>query len=114
MLIYNVTVQVEQEIAGEWLSWMQRVHIPEVLATGYFRAHRLLRLVDDRNDVQTFAVQYECESPEHLAAYQSRSAPALQAAHTERYKGRFVAFRTLLEPVPDVVDNGTNVPAEQP
>ena len=36
MYIYNVTVSIEKSLADEWLTWMKTIHIPEVLATGYF------------------------------------------------------------------------------
>ena len=36
MLVYNVTVKVNTDIHEEWLEWMKKTHIPEVLATGYF------------------------------------------------------------------------------
>ena len=40
MIIYNVTVSVEESIKKDWLTWMQDVHIPEVMATGIFQNHR--------------------------------------------------------------------------
>ena len=99
MLIYNVTIQLEQAIATDWLEWMQQVHIPEVLQTGIFTSHQLLRLLDDNPDVVTYAVQYHCPDMTELHRYQAEFAPALQAAHRSRYEGRFVAFRTLLEKI---------------
>ena len=56
MLIYNVTIQVEQSVAADWLEWMQQVHIPEVLQSGLFTSHQLCRLLDDHPDVVTYAV----------------------------------------------------------
>jgi len=31
---YTVTAEVEVGAAAEWLAWMRKTHIPEVLATG--------------------------------------------------------------------------------
>lgn len=100
MIIYNVTVQVEAAISQEWQSWMQEHHIPAVMATGKFLSHELFRLMDDREDHHTFAVQYRCSGMDELLSYQEVHAPALQAEHRERYDGRFVAFRSLLERIP--------------
>lgn len=100
MLIYNVTVQVEREIAPEWLHWMREVHIPDVLATGQFLSNEIFRVLDDREDVETYAIQYRCADMAALERYQSEFAAALQADHRRRYEGRFVAFRTLLEALP--------------
>jgi len=47
----------------------------------------------------TYAIQYFCLSKEILDSYQKEHAPKLQKAHLERYDGKFVAFRTLLEEV---------------
>ncbi|HRW76440.1 MAG: DUF4286 family protein [Saprospiraceae bacterium] len=99
MLIYNVTIQVEQSVAADWLEWMQQVHIPEVLQSGLFTSHQLCRLLDDHPDVVTYAVQYHCPGMKEIQRYQEEFAPGLQAAHRQRYEGRFVAFRTLLEKI---------------
>ena len=99
MLIYNVTIQLEKAIAVDWLEWMQQVHIPEVLQSGSFTSHQMMRLLDDNPDVVTYAVQYHCPSMTELQRYQAEYAPALQEAHRNRYEGRFVAFRTLLEKI---------------
>lgn len=97
MVIYNVTVQVEDAIQEEWLHWMRSSHIPDVLATGLFARCNLMRVVSDEDQPATFAVQYECADLATLERYRQDHAPALQRDHTERYKGRFVAFRTVLE-----------------
>jgi hypothetical protein len=39
---------------------------------------------------------YLCPNQEAMDLYQSRYAPELQKDHSERYSGRFVAFRTFL------------------
>jgi len=44
---------------------------------------------------------------EKFQEYQDNHAQRLQADHTEKYKGKYVAFRTLME----VVQQETYVPA---
>lgn len=99
MVIYNVTVQIDQSIREEWLDWMRSRHIPDVLATGMFTRCNLMRVLSDDDQTATFAVQYECVDLASLERYRAEFAPALQRDHTERYKDRFVAFRTVLERV---------------
>ena len=36
MIIYNVTITVEDDIKEDWLSWMKKEHIPEVIECGGF------------------------------------------------------------------------------
>ncbi len=97
MVLYNVTIVLEPAIKDDWIKWMKEVHIREVMATGCFKEYKMSQVIDDRNpDQTTFAIQYLCESHETLDYYQQKHAPALQAAHTKRYSGKFGAFRTLL------------------
>ncbi|MDQ0969394.1 DUF4286 family protein [Pedobacter sp. 22163] len=97
MFLYNVTLILDDAAAEEWLQWMQDVHIPEVMATGMFISNRLLKVVDSPNEGITYCAQYVAETLDHYNKYQEVFAPALQAELNERYKNRFVAYRSLME-----------------
>lgn len=99
MIIYNVTVKIDNTVREEWLNWMKTVHIPEVLDTGYFQTHQIARVLgQDEQEATTYAIQYTCQDMQTLQEYSAKAAPALQRATLERYPdGQLVAFRTLLE-----------------
>ncbi len=97
MLLYNVTLIIEDSAAEEWLKWMKEVHIPEVMATEKFVSNRLLKVVDSPNEGVTYCSQYVVENEEIYNDYQANFAPALQADLQEKFENRFVAFRTLME-----------------
>lgn len=97
MYLYNVTLILEDAAAQEWLQWMQETHIPQVMATGMFVSNRLLKVVDSPNEGVTYCAQYVADSLENYNQYQEVFAPALQAELNERYKNRFVAYRSLME-----------------
>lgn len=98
MYIYNVTVNIEDDVHEDWLLWMKTKHIPDVLATSCFVANRLLKVLSEiENNGSTYSVQYYFNRMEEYVRYQDKYAPALQDEHRERYKDKFVAFRTLLE-----------------
>jgi hypothetical protein len=101
MILYNVTVNVENSIGEEWVQWMQEIHIPEVMKTGLFQSYKFLRLLNEEegNTGTTFAIQYFCNAMEDYKKYQEEFAKELQFEHSRKYKGKFVAFRTLLEEV---------------
>jgi hypothetical protein len=99
MIIYNVTINVDDEIHHEWLEWMQKVHIPDVLSTGLFTGYRICRLLDVEDEGTTYSVQYSCKGLEDYNAYKEKHAPRLQQEHLRKFGERFVAFRTLLEVV---------------
>ena len=97
MLLYNVTVIIEDAAAEEWLQWMLEIHIPEVMATGKFVSNRLLKVLDSPNEGITYCIQYVAETMEDYDDYQLNYAPALQADLQLNFENRFVAFRTLME-----------------
>jgi hypothetical protein len=98
MIVYNVTVNIEKNIHEEWLNWMLSKHIPDVMRTGCFLENKIMRLLTEtENDGFTYAFQYICASMQDLERYQREFAPKLQAEHSERYKDKFVAFRSILE-----------------
>lgn len=98
MIIYNVTVNVEEVIHEDWLQWMKNVHIPDVMSKGIFRENHIFKvLADEGTGSHTYAIQYLCDSMEAYEAYRDNFAPALQEDVKKRYGDKFVAFRTLLE-----------------
>lgn len=100
MIVYNVTVKIDPETHREWLDWMQKTHIPDVMGTGLFTDNRVFRLMElDETDGITYTIQYFCESMEQYLTYREEYATRLQQLHSDRFKGKFVAFRTLMRSV---------------
>ncbi|MCC7050968.1 MAG: DUF4286 family protein [Bacteroidia bacterium] len=102
MIIYNVTVNINDEVHADWVNWMKSVHIPDVMKTGYFKEYRFSKVLSDDPQGQTYSIQYICNDLTDYDNYQKKEAPRLQADHTNRYKDKFIAFRTILK----VVDHG--------
>lgn len=96
MILYNVTISIDEHVHEEWVDWMRTIHIPEVMATGCFSESRLLRVHGEEEGGMTYAISYLCPSQELMEHYQSVFAPALQEEHSKRFAGRFAAFRTYL------------------
>lgn len=101
MIVYNVTVNVDDAVHAEWLQWMKSKHIPDVMATGMFTDYSILRLLSRQEDETgvTYAIQFHCRDLDTYERYQREFAPALQADTLRLYEGKFAAFRTLLEVV---------------
>ena len=98
-VLYNVTVNVSEEILEEWLQWMETTHIPEVLATGFFSAARLMRVHAFEQGGKTYAVQYTASSMQNYERYLKEAAPQLQSKTELAFGDQVHAFRTLLEVV---------------
>ena len=97
MLLYNVTLIVEDASTEAWLQWMQEDHIPKVMDTGLFVSNRLLKVIDSPNEGVTYCSQYVAQSMEDYQTYQEIYAPALQDELNSLFKDKFVSFRTLME-----------------
>ena len=97
MLLYNVTLIIEDAVADAWLIWMNEEHIPQVMATGKFVSNRLLKVIDSPNEGVTFCAQYLAENMGEYLDYQENFALDLQNELNEKFKEKFVAFRTLME-----------------
>ena len=97
MIIYNVTVSVEESIKTDWLTWIKDIHIPEVMSTGIFFKSQINRVIIQGDSDNTFAVSFTCETMKDLHQYQVKFATDLQQKHTARYGEKAVAFRTLME-----------------
>ena len=98
MILYNITVKVDHDVHDDWFRWMKEVHIPDVMNTGLFVENKICRLLSvDEEDGITYAFQYFCQNLKDFDTYQQNHAPALKADHAQRYEGKVVAFRTLME-----------------
>jgi len=88
---------MEWGIHEEWLEWMQSIHIPEVLGTGCFEKHQLVRLLEvDEADGPTYAAQYYAASDADYEEYINSYAPALRKATTDKWGDQAVYFRSLM------------------
>lgn len=102
MIVYNVTAKIDFSIEEDWLQWMKAVHIPDVLKTGYFSGYRLSRVMSlQDNDGVTYAIEYHCASTADLHQYEVKHAPALRKEYAERYTGKYVTYRSIMEVVAD-------------
>jgi len=99
MVIYNVTLNVDDDIHHKWLEWMQKEHIPEMLSTGLFTGYRLCRLLDVDDNGTTYSAQYSCKNLLDYNTYKEQYAPKMQQEGLRRFGEKFTAFRTLMEVV---------------
>ncbi len=100
MYLYNVTIGIDKDAEQEWLAWMKAEHIPDVMGTGLFLSSRLYKVLHDSEDgTVSYSVQYFAATLENVISYLENFAPAMVEKHQQKYGGRHVAFRTLLEEV---------------
>ncbi|MBA2248603.1 MAG: DUF4286 family protein [Chitinophagaceae bacterium] len=100
MIVYNITVKVENEISAEWVQWQLTEHIPEIMATGLFTNHQFFKLLDqDSEDGVTYVSQYFTNSRNNYDAYIKNFSGELRNKAINKWGNRFIAFRTLMQSV---------------
>jgi hypothetical protein len=98
MYLYNVTINIDESVHDQWLSWMRETHIPDMLATGKFTNARILKvLVEEEMGGITYSVQYTTKNKETLEQYYKEDANRLRGDAMRLFADKFVAFRTELE-----------------
>ena len=100
MIIYNVTIKVEASIAEEWLNWLLHEHIPDIMHTGCFSSHKVVRLLEvDDSEGPTYAIQYNADSKADYNRYIEMYASDMRQKSSERWGNRFIAFRSVMQVV---------------
>ena len=99
MIIYSVAITIDADIESEWVDWMKRIHVPDVVRTGCFTECRIYKVIDSDAAELSYVMQYCCRSLEEYHRYRNNFAAALQKEHSERFAGRFRGARQLLEEV---------------
>ncbi len=100
MIIYNVTVKVDESIKPEWLAWLKGEHIPDMVATGCFTHAVILQLLEvDNSEGPTFAIQYHSESKGLYNNYIENHAPAMRQKSFDKWGDKFIAFRSVMQVV---------------
>ncbi|MBX7182345.1 MAG: DUF4286 family protein [Bacteroidia bacterium] len=99
MIIYNVTVNVEDSIHLDWLNWMKTKHVKDVVGTGCFTSYRMCRLLGTEDSGVTYAIQYFASSLAEFHRYDQHFAPKLRQEVLDRYQDKCLSFRTLMEVV---------------
>ncbi|HEU4716541.1 MAG TPA: DUF4286 family protein [Bacteroidia bacterium] len=99
MILYNVTVNIDDSVHDEWLKWMKETHIPDVVATGCFSSGTIFRLLVEEQSGTSYSIQYRAPNIEAVKRYLGSFADKLRSEHTEKFRDKFTAFRTVLEEV---------------
>lgn len=97
MIIYNVTVNIDNSVHDEWLQWMKSKHIPDVVNTGCFTEGKMFRILVEEQQGVSYSIQYSALSMEDVDRYLENHAQAKREDAHKMYGGKFTAFRTLLE-----------------
>lgn len=97
MLIYEVNLNVNADIAADFLIWLKK-HIQDITALEGFTGAQLFECDPDSGQtaVKLWSVHYALESREALDNYLQNHAPAFRQDGLDRFGGKFTATRRVL------------------
>ena len=102
MIIYNVTISIDQVVEIQFLDWLKNKHIHDVLNTGCFISAKLFRLTShSQPDSTSYAIQYLAENNELLNKYYQDFAPKLREEGIKLFGEKMQGFRTELDVLED-------------
>ena len=98
MIVYEVNLTVDREIAGEYAAWLEE-HIREMLALPGFESAEWLEDVD-YDDTEgadpRWTIHYRLNSHDNLTRYFENDAERMRADGLERFGTKFQATRRVL------------------
>ena len=100
MFIYNITAKVDHAIVDEWLQWQKEIHIPEIMATGFFAEHRFYKLLEhDDDEGKIFVTQFVTHSKAEYDLHLKQFATQLTKKVLDKWNDKVVSFSSLLQNV---------------
>jgi transcription initiation factor IIE alpha subunit len=98
MIIYNVTINIDDSVHDDWLEWMKKKHIPDMLATEKFLEAKMCKvMIEEEMGGTTYSIQYRTQNKETLERYYQEDAEKMRNEGNQLFPNKFVAFRTELE-----------------
>jgi hypothetical protein len=100
MLLYNITIGIDHDIEQDWIVWVRKNFIPEVMATRLFVDSKMYKVLhDEDNGSVSYSIQFFAHSIKEVTQYLQLFAPEIIERHRNQFSNKHVAFQTLLEEV---------------
>jgi uncharacterized protein YktA (UPF0223 family) len=101
MIIYSVTIYISKDVEKEWLDWMKRIHLQDVVKTGHFISYKMFKVIVPSHSPEetAYCIQYECKSLDDYSLYLEKHASRLQKEHTIKFQNKVKAARAVMEEI---------------
>ena len=102
MYIYSVTIQIDKDAESAWLKYMQKTHVNEVLATGYFTSCSIRKSVPEKSSViSVYNMEYVAKNEADYISYEYEFAEELRDDVKKHFDGKFTVKRAFYEVILD-------------
>lgn len=90
---------MDESVHDEWLNWIKNVHIPAIMATGYFKSFQILSILNSPNEGLTYCVQYHTDSLDKYQAYEQQASTHFKNIHLKQFENKLVLFESIMQVV---------------
>jgi hypothetical protein len=97
MILYNITIIIEEGVENEWLNWVNTNFVPEALSTNLLVSSRLLKVLDSPNEGFTYCLQFIADNIHNYNEFKNLHAVKILDAHTIEFKNKSVFFSSVME-----------------
>jgi hypothetical protein len=97
MVLYNITIIMDEGIQDSWLNWANNNLIPSIMDTNLFVSNRTLKVLDSPNEGITYCIQFIADDLEKYNRYQDEFAPRLASTQPVEFENRCFSFTTIME-----------------
>ncbi len=97
MILFNITIIIEDSIDKQWLNWMNNEFIPSAMESNLVASNRLLKVLDSPNEGITYCLQFVIDNIDSYNQFKASHLPLIMDSHAEQFSNRFVSFSTLME-----------------
>ena len=101
MILFSLTVNIDNDIENEWLEWMRQTFIPSLWLTGFFEEKRFLKLLNEESEANgiTYSLQFTLEGIGRMKEFEANHLQDFRKMLYGKYSGKLVDFFTILEKV---------------
>lgn len=97
MIIYNVTMNIDEAVHEQWMNWMKNSFIKQMLETKHFSAARLVKvLVSEEMGGLTYSVQFETKDKATLDNFYKNDHDRLLGEGHKLFADKMLIFATEL------------------
>lgn len=96
MIVYEVNLNVDQDIAADYLLWLKH-HMQEMLQHQGFVSAELYEVMDENPDQQKWCCHYLLKDQQSLDDYLQNHAASMRNDGIQRFGDRFSASRRIMQ-----------------
>ncbi|UYW01149.1 DUF4286 family protein [Flavobacterium agricola] len=97
MIIYNITMNIDESVHEKWMDWMKNSFIKQMLETEHFSAARMVKvIVNEEMGGLTYSTQFETESRETLENFYNQDHDRLLGEGHQLFADKMLVFATEL------------------